>query len=122
LRLRKLKIKWYFILLIFDLKYLLFFYPSEEKIKLWKFKRFKNGKIKPVEKFNEAITFFRDAIAHPEDFKNKSSPSKFTRDKNSWRLDFCYFWKTELNDYLFQIADWQILIKWDIINYLKTIL
>ncbi len=116
-RKRKVKVKAYFTLLIFDLVHA--FHLDNDLAKIAKgnslnisIKRFKRSKEIDVVNLHELVVFFRDAIAHPEEKAGEISPRKSVKYNFDTKNTFMWGGYDESNsDVFYQIGDCKIFFK-----------
>ena len=113
-RRRKMKIKAYFTLLVFDLVHILNLDKNLEKMAKKILvplpqERFLHGRKSDVKNFKDLISFFRDAIAHPEEKNGQISPRrsvKYNFDVSDLFMSGAYH--RSLKDIVYKIGDCNI--------------
>lgn len=120
-------IKPYITQLMFNLNHLIKYnmcndIANNTNLNCWEFDRLRNGEKKTITNLQNAITFYRDAIAHPEHYHSKPSPRANPEyPENYPDLYFDIYPNEKNNDFTFKISEWKLLLIWDINKYLTNL-
>lgn len=98
----------------------------KQNLSAGEFTRLRNGKHEPVKTLKDAITFFRDAIVHPEHYPEYDPPRPSPRSlptipyiyQNSY---ISVYPNTNKTDFYLQVGEVKIYLKADILKCLKKI-